>query len=735
MGLIILEGKVDVSVLDNPPIGSLLLAYDIDGTLKQKDENGVISSVSGSLPLSDILGLGNYTGTNSIILNTGSSIKSQVGNTNFLLDNGNVLLSTSGTSFLDNYLFMSPSGDIILNSFNRGNISLTSNSTRLSWFNSNINSLSIASASMTLLLSSRKVLEFGNGINSGSGTKLPSIISSESSTISSGVTNTVVLGGSGIIASRSNSVYLDNIYIKSGVVRNTQSSNTLNLNKFGETFIDSQYGVIGIVDGHTVLTKNGVIIYDTDHTTTSSSPNLDSNIVYVGSRNSTGLQNIKNSVVIGGVNVAALNSNTVYLGNSVNINNRYTLPSIDGISGQLLKTDGLGNVSWGTIDGQGLTLTGLTVSGAANFTSLSFNYLTLLGLTAGTASFSSISVPYLNITGITSSTASFTNLSVSSGSFSNLYVDSLNVGQLSSDSGIFVNSLTSSSIRANTLNATSSNILNLNATSSNILNLNVTSLTSSNISFGTMSGNIISVGNILSNNSTIISLTVSGTMSINRLASLPSNNNATKLLGLSGSQLVEVSSLGYTPESNANKQNSLLFDGTGQKYPTVDAVNDALSIKRNGSYIYSASQSVINHIGGTNSTLLTNNGLGLFTISYPPYGMTNSIWNSSTNRFDFTSLSIGDMINIQVDMRISSSSTDQEIEIYLVLGEGSLGEYNLTYANGGLLKRNATYPFVANSGILINNTYVRDNPAKLIFKSTSNSTINVKGWYITVSRY
>ena len=196
-----------------------------------------------------------------------------------------------------------------------------------------------------------------------------------------------------------------------------------------------------------------------------------------------------------------------------------------------------------------------------------------------------------------------------------------------------------------------------------------------------------------------------------------------------------IATLGYTPESNANKQNSLLIDGSGQKYPTVDAVNDALSIKRHGSYIYSASQSVINHIGGTNSTLLTNNGLGLFTISYPPYGMTNSIWNSSTNRFDFTSLSIGDMINIQVDMEISSSSTDQEIEIYLVLGEGSLGEYNLTYANGGLLKRNATYPFVANSGILINNVYVRDNPAKLIFKSTSNSTINVKGWYITISRY
>ena len=36
-------------------------------------------------------------------------------------------------------------------------------------------------------------------------------------------------------------------------------------------------------------------------------------------------------------------------------------------------------------------------------------------------------------------------------------------------------------------------------------------------------------------------------------------------------------SLGYTPENISNKQNSLLVDGTGLKYPTVDAINSALS--------------------------------------------------------------------------------------------------------------------------------------------------------------
>ena len=44
------------------------------------------------------------------------------------------------------------------------------------------------------------------------------------------------------------------------------------------------------------------------------------------------------------------------------------------------------------------------------------------------------------------------------------------------------------------------------------------------------------------------------------------------LAGLGGQPL-----LGYTPENIANKQNSLVIDGTGTKYPTVDAVNAGIT--------------------------------------------------------------------------------------------------------------------------------------------------------------
>ncbi len=55
---------------------------------------------------------------------------------------------------------------------------------------------------------------------------------------------------------------------------------------------------------------------------------------------------VVNSVIIGGQNIIATESNTVYLGNTVNINNAYRLPNTDGSTGYVLKTNGSGTVTW-----------------------------------------------------------------------------------------------------------------------------------------------------------------------------------------------------------------------------------------------------------------------------------------------------------------------------------------------------------------------------------------------------
>jgi hypothetical protein len=56
-----------------------------------------------------------------------------------------------------------------------------------------------------------------------------------------------------------------------------------------------------------------------------------------------------NSVIIGGYGLTSSVNNTVYLGNSVNINNAYTLPNIDGSANQYLKTSGNGTITWASV--------------------------------------------------------------------------------------------------------------------------------------------------------------------------------------------------------------------------------------------------------------------------------------------------------------------------------------------------------------------------------------------------
>ena len=68
--------------------------------------------------------------------------------------------------------------------------------------------------------------------------------------------------------------------------------------------------------------------------------------VHINSKNASTNTGVKNSVVIGGSYLTASVSETVYLGNSVNINNKYTLPNTDGTADQYLKTDGSGTVVW-----------------------------------------------------------------------------------------------------------------------------------------------------------------------------------------------------------------------------------------------------------------------------------------------------------------------------------------------------------------------------------------------------
>ena len=255
------------------PSSGYTVAYDLDGVLKQKDQYGVVTPIGlQTQTLEEVLAAGNESGAYSILIGTSSYIGSQNGGGQILFDYGNpstLFLSTDSGSAGESYLSLGT------------------------------NSIALYSNIGDALVYAKENLSI-----SGKGT----------------------------------------VYIDSSNIISIVSDDSISNNGFINVLPDQiKIGLNDLV----FLTSNdeSIVIYNTStqsHTTTGNSKWP----VIIGSKNATVNSSVINSVIIGGNGLTASSSDTVYLG-PVNINNAYNLPTTDGTSGYVLKTDGAGNVTWG----------------------------------------------------------------------------------------------------------------------------------------------------------------------------------------------------------------------------------------------------------------------------------------------------------------------------------------------------------------------------------------------------
>ena len=345
MALVVFGEKIDFSTIPYPEQGGYVVGYNINtGLLSQMDYLGNITIIGGNGggALPNTLALGNNTGTYSIVLD--SSITK--GTNKILLDDGRVSITTANGNYNESYLFMN-STDTILGNGSSKSFRIESTGITTKW--SDTDRQIINTNSYELFLNNLNTLQFGK-LSSGAGSKLSALISTDNSTIGNGLVNTVVIGGQNINAVQSNSVYVPYLLIQDGkVIKGTKGSGQIQFTETGDVISSNDNSVIGVISSTSsiIFTQNGILVKDS--ATASSSPNIDSGITYVSTRNSSATASIKNSVVIGGQGLIATTDDTVYLGNNVNINNAFTLPTTDGSIGQVLKTDGLGNLTWGVV--------------------------------------------------------------------------------------------------------------------------------------------------------------------------------------------------------------------------------------------------------------------------------------------------------------------------------------------------------------------------------------------------
>lgn len=136
--------------------------------------------------------------------------------------------------------------------------------------------------------------------------------------------------------------------------------------------------------------------------------------------------------------------------------------------------------------------------------------------------------------------------------------------------------------------------------------------------------------------------------------------------------------------------------------------------------------------GGGADVQITNDTLGAFTnTAYLPSGVT-SIWNATTNQFDFSQLSLGDMIDIRLELFPTTSGPNSEIEIDLELGVGG-NPYTISFARSSF-KTSGLKSIDRFNGIYMGDTNTLNNPARFIIRSDTNLDLVVSGWYCKIIR-
>lgn len=129
--------------------------------------------------------------------------------------------------------------------------------------------------------------------------------------------------------------------------------------------------------------------------------------------------------------------------------------------------------------------------------------------------------------------------------------------------------------------------------------------------------------------------------------------------------------------------------------------------------------------------VMVNDGLGAFTNeSFLPSGVT-SLWNPSTNQFDFSSLSIGTTVDIRMDATITTLALNQSWRVVLALAVGTPQEYEIEFSSGIRLF-SGTSQITRYNGIYIGNEITKNNPAELRIVSNAGATVQIAGWYLKV---
>ena len=134
--------------------------------------------------------------------------------------------------------------------------------------------------------------------------------------------------------------------------------------------------------------------------------------------------------------------------------------------------------------------------------------------------------------------------------------------------------------------------------------------------------------------------------------------------------------------------------------------------------------------GGGGFVDLTNDGAGPFTNKiYAPVGVSD-VWDGVAGQFDWTDLKLGDMVDIRLDIEVTTASPNTNVIVNLDMAIGGSG-YSIPFSDS-TQKNAGAHTINVYNGIYMGDANTLNNGAKFSISSDGNATVIVRGWYCKV---
>lgn len=164
------------------------------------------------------------------------------------------------------------------------------------------------------------------------------------------------------------------------------------------------------------------------------------------------------------------------------------------------------------------------------------------------------------------------------------------------------------------------------------------------------------------------------------------------------------------------------------KQNTIKSKSDIVGLGW-GSY-FNGDQTPINIPAGVETKLTLTTTGGDEREEYLPLGV-SGLWNSTTSQFDFSSLEVGDMVDIRIDGSLTNSGFNESFALNLHVGIGSPGEFVLPFASGNRLFA-GTAVVSRYNGIFIGSDNAKNFPAELRVVTTDAASGFLIDMYVKV---